>query len=104
MKDGWVREPLRDVADIIMGQSPPSWTYNQEKNGLPFFQGKAEFGEIYPTVKKYCSKPARVAKRNDILMTVRAPVGPVNLSPSECCIGRGLAAIRGKESKIDQIY
>src|SRR5690242_4777439 len=87
-----------------MGQSPPSSTYNNDGKGLPFFQGKAEFGDIYPTAVKYCSKPARIAAPNDILMTVRAPVGPVNLSPSECCIGRGLVAIRGKKSKIDQMY
>ncbi len=104
MKDGVAEEQLSEIADIIMGQSPPSSTYNQEGKGLPFFQGKAEFGDIYPTVVKYCSKPARIAKPNDILMTVRAPVGPVNLSPSECCIGRGLAAIRGRQSKIDQMY
>jgi type I restriction enzyme S subunit len=104
MTDGWISEPLSEIADILMGQSPPSSTYNREGNGLPFFQGKAEFGEMYPTVVKYCSKPLRVAEPNDILMTVRAPVGPVNLSPSKCCIGRGLCAIRGKKHKIDQVY
>jgi len=104
MKDRWVSEPLSDIADIIMGQSPPSSTYNQEGSGLPFFQGKAEFGEIYPTIAKYCSKPLRIAEKNDILMTVRAPVGPVNLSPTKCCIGRGLSAIRGKTHKIDRMY
>ena len=87
-----------------MGQSPPSSTYNEEGKGLPFFQGKAEFGEIYPVAAKYCSRPLRVAALNDILLSVRAPVGPVNLSPSQCCIGRGLSAIRGKQPKVDQMY
>jgi type I restriction enzyme S subunit len=104
MSDEWLREPLGEIAEVIMGQSPPSSTYNVDGKGLPFFQGKAEFGDIYPTPVKYCSKPQRIAQPNDILMSVRAPVGPVNLSPSECCIGRGLSAIRGKRHKIDQTY
>jgi type I restriction enzyme S subunit len=104
MANRWISEPLAEVADIIMGQSPPSSTYNDEGNGLPFFQGKAEFGEIFPVTVKYCSKPLRIAEPNDILMTVRAPVGPVNLGRSKCCIGRGLCAIRGKKQKMDQMY
>jgi type I restriction enzyme S subunit len=104
MSNEWVNEQLVEIADVLMGQSPPSSTYNQEGNGLPFFQGKAEFGDIYPVATKYCSRPLRVAEPNDILLSVRAPVGPVNLSPSKCCIGRGLSAIRGKKHKIDQLY
>jgi type I restriction enzyme S subunit len=76
-----------------MGQSPPGSTYNSVKNGLPFFQGKAEFGDKYPVATKYCSAPKRTAKANDILLSVRAPVGPTNLANEVCCIGRGLAAI-----------
>jgi len=86
-----------DIVKVIMGQSPPSSTYNTMKEGLPFFQGKAEFGDIYPKAKKYCSKPNRIANEGDILLSVRAPVGDVNLSPFICCIGRGLAAIRCKD-------
>ncbi len=85
---------LADIAEIIMGQSPPSKHYNFEGNGLPFFQGKSEFGEIYPEPQKWCSKPTKVAQPGDILISVRAPVGPTNIAPVECCIGRGLAAIR----------
>ena len=83
-----------DVAEIIMGQSPPSEVYNSNGKGLPFFQGKADFGFISPTVRQWCSAPIRVAKKNDILLSVRAPVGDVNLCKEECCIGRGLVAIR----------
>jgi len=83
-----------DVAKITMGQSPPSSTYNKEKNGLPFLQGKMEFGEIYPSTSVYCSEPIKIAESNDVLFSVRAPVGDVNLSPCRLCIGRGLAAIR----------
>ncbi len=78
-----------------MGQSPPSSTYNTEGRGLPFFQGKAEFGELYPCVRKWCAEPKKVANAEDVLISVRAPVGPTNLCPEKACIGRGLAAIRG---------
>ena len=85
------------VADLIMGQSPSSSTYNQDGVGLPFMQGKAEFGRIYPNPDKWCSLPSRVAEQNDVLMSVRAPVGDVNIAPFKCAIGRGLAAIRAKQ-------
>jgi type I restriction enzyme S subunit len=85
---------LADVAKIIMGQSPPSVTYNAKSIGLPFFQGKADFGEIYPTPRIYCSKPNKIAEPGDILISVRAPVGPTNLNRMKSCIGRGLSSIR----------
>lgn len=85
---------LKDCATIIAGQSPESKYYNTEGIGIPFFQGKADFGELYPTVRVYCSQPTRIAEKDDILLSVRAPVGPTNLSPGRVCIGRGLAAIR----------
>jgi len=103
-KKNWKSKRLRDVAEITMGQSPPSTTYNMEGNGLPFFQGKFEFKEIYPIPIKFCSQPIRIAKKNDVLLSVRAPVGPVNLAPSECCIGRGLSAIRANVEKLDQFF
>ena len=90
---GWERCVLPDFAGIVMGQSPNSVTYNQSGDGLPFFQGKAEFGKLYPTIKMYCSQPKKIAKRGATLLSVRAPVGPTNLAQSECCIGRGLAAL-----------
>ena len=85
---------LSDVADLVMGQSPPSPSYNEVGEGLPFYQGKSEFGATYPTPKKYCTDPKKIAEEGDILMSVRAPVGSTNLCPSKSCIGRGIAAIR----------
>lgn len=99
----WEEMTVAEVAEIVMGQSPPSGYYNTEGKGLPFFQGKAEFGELYPKVVKWCSVPGKVAHKDDVLISVRAPVGPTNLAPSECCIGRGLAAIRPKPG-ISQKY
>ncbi len=93
---------LSEIADIIMGQSPPSTTYNDNGIGLPFFQGKADFGFMFPVPKKFCTEPKKIAQKGDILISVRAPVGPVNLCNIECCIGRGLAAIRSK--KIDNMF
>ena len=75
-----------------MGQSPSSETYNRQCDGIPFFQGKAEFGEVFPTINMYCSRPKKIAKPGATLLSIRAPVGPTNLAPQECCIGRGLAA------------
>ena len=85
---------LKDCCIIIAGQSPESKHYNREGVGLPFFQGKADFGSLYPTIRVYCSKPTKVAEKGDILLSVRAPVGPTNLAPGTVCIGRGLTAIR----------
>ena len=85
---------LSDVADLIMGQSPPSSTYNDGGEGLPFFQGKTDFGFRHPVARLFCNAPLKIAKPNDILISVRAPVGPTNVADLKCCIGRGLAAIR----------
>ena len=85
---------LEDCATIIAGQSPKSEYYNTDGNGLPFFQGKADFGELYPQIRVYCSNPIKIAEKDDILLSVRAPVGPTNLAPTRVCIGRGLSAIR----------
>lgn len=96
---GWEWKKLGDrkIVHIEMGQSPPSRTYNQTGEGLPFYQGKAEFGDLYPTPKKWCSEPSKIAEKDDVLISVRAPVGPVNLCPEKSCIGRGLAALRALE-------
>jgi type I restriction enzyme, S subunit len=93
-----VRLGDKKLFELIMGQSPPSSSYNQNKRGLPFLQGKAEFGEIYPQPIKWCDKPIKVAKKNDILISVRAPVGDLNLADQKYCIGRGLAAISLKNN------
>ncbi len=78
-----------------MGQSPPSHTYNLKKEGLPFFQGSKEFGWRKPIKEKWCSNPKRIAEQGDVLISVRAPVGDMNIAVEKCCIGRGLASIRG---------
>ncbi len=91
---GWRWATLGEACDVILGQSPPSSTYNTEGVGLPFYQGKAEFGDLYPVPVKWCSAPQKVAEPGDILISVRAPVGPTNLCRERCCIGRGLAAVR----------
>lgn len=90
----WPRAKLSDVAMIVMGQSPPGETYNTDGIGLPFFQGKADFGTHHPTPRKWCYAPTRIAKAGDILLSIRAPVGPTNVVRETSCIGRGLAAIR----------
>jgi len=69
LPNGWTIEKLSNFVDIIMGQSPPSETSNKNGEGLPFFQGKAEFGAIYPTVEKYCSEPNKIANQGDVLLT-----------------------------------
>lgn len=84
---------LDSVCKINMGQSPDSSTYNDNKEGIPFFQGNADFGDIYPNIRKWCSNPIKIANKNDILLSVRAPIGAMNIANCECCIGRGLAAL-----------
>ena len=88
---------LSEISTIIMGQSPDSASYNDDGNGLPFFQGKADFGEKYTEVKHFTTDPSKIAEQGDTLISVRAPVGPVNVASVKCCIGRGLAAIRAKD-------
>lgn len=91
---GWKCVALGEVANVVSGQSPTSDTYRKEPVGLPFFQGKAEFGQRHPTARVWCIAPKTIAQPGDILISVRAPVGPTNVADVECCIGRGLAAIR----------
>lgn len=88
---------LCEMANITMGQSPDSSSYNDNGEGLPFFQGKADYGEKYTIVRQWTSKPSKLANNGDVLMSVRAPVGPVNISSCDCCIGRGLCAISAKD-------
>ncbi len=94
LPEGWVSVTLPECAEIVMGQSPPGSTYNEQRKGLPFFQGKADFGERFPTARVWCTQPNKIAEPGDILISVRAPVGPTNLANQVCAIGRGLAAIR----------
>ena len=103
LPEGWGWTMLDKACLIIQGQSPESITYNDEGKGVPFFQGKAEFGELYPSPVKWCTSPKKKALKGDILISVRAPVGPTNIAPFECCIGRGLAALRSRDG-IDSKY
>ena len=91
---------LKDVCNINMGQSPDSNSYNENGDGVPFFQGNADFGERYPIVKKWCNAPTKMATSEDILISVRAPIGAVNYAKEDCCIGRGLAAITPDKTKV----
>ena len=100
----WPSHQLGELAVVVMGQSPPGDTYNAEGHGLPFFQGKAEFSEQHPRVVKWCDAPLRIAEPGDVLLSVRAPVGPTNVARERCCIGRGLAAIRPRRSGLSASF
>jgi type I restriction enzyme S subunit len=100
MKVGTVGEDLH----LTMGQSPPGETYNEESEGMPFFQGRADFGFRYPVNRVYCIAPTRFAKAGDTLVSVRAPVGDVNMAKEKCAIGRGVAAVRHKTGSRSYTY
>ena len=87
-----------------MGQSPASDSYNDNGEGIPFFQGNADFGERYPVTRKWCSKPIKIAAPEDILISVRAPIGAMNYAKEECCIGRGLAALTPNKTKVSSNF
>lgn len=93
LPQGWARTMLSDFAHIEAGQSPPGESYNDSGEGTPFFQGKAEFGGLYPAVRKWTTRPTKFAEKDAILLSIRAPVGPTNLSPNRVAIGRGLAGV-----------
>jgi len=92
----WEAVTLAQIAEINMGQSPPSKDCNEQGDGLPFYQGNAEFGSKYPSPQKWCKRPKKLAVEGDILISVRAPVGEINIAPHKCCIGRGIAAVQAK--------
>ena len=95
---------LKDVCKISMGQSPNSSSYNDNSDGVPFFQGNADFGERYPITRKWCNEPTKMANPKDILISVRAPIGAINYAKEECCIGRGLAALTPDRNKVSPEY
>lgn len=95
---------LKDVCTINMGQSPESSSYNEIGDGIPFFQGNADFGERYPITRVWCNKPTKVAKAEDILISVRAPIGAMNYAKEKCCIGRGVAALTPNEEKVSSEF
>lgn len=94
-------DPMRlgdpSVAELILGQSPPSSSYNETGDGLPFYQGKVDFGMVFPTRRVWCSAGKKYARKRDVLLSVRAPVGDVNMATEDCVIGRGVAALRAGE-------
>ena len=101
---GWERLNLGEIAEIIMGQSPKSEFYNTSAEGLPFLQGSAEFGNMFPSPKKFTSNWKREAEADSILLSVRAPVGDMNIADAKYAIGRGLASIKGKENNTRFIF
>ena len=94
--EGWRVGKVGENFDLTMGQSPPGTTYNEEGIGTPFFQGRRDFTNRFPVKRVFCTEPKRFAKKDDSLISVRAPVGDLNMAIENCCIGRGLAAIRHK--------
>ena len=94
--EGWGVEKLENIANITMGQSPKGTSYNEVGEGMLFFQGSTDFGWRFPVVRQYTTEPSRIAEEDDILLSVRAPVGTLNIADTRCCIGRGLAAINSK--------
>lgn len=98
------RVRLADACTLVMGQSPSSNTYNQDGEGLPFYQGNADFGKENPMPRVWCSDPKRTADKGDVLVSVRAPIGAVNIANDRCCIGRGVAAIRPNKQLISTSF
>lgn len=94
--EGWSDQTLSQIANITMGQSPAGSSYNEEGTGTVFYQGSTDFGWLFPTTRQYTTAPSRMAKKGDILLSVRAPVGDMNIANTDCCIGRGLAALNSK--------
>lgn len=104
MKSSWKEQKLSEFVEIIMGQSPKSEYYNFDKDGVPFLQGNRTFGNLYPTYDTWCSNPTKTAKKNSVLMSVRAPVGDINIAPSDLCIGRGLSSLSMRNSNNRFLY
>lgn len=90
---GWRVTTVGEYFDLTMGQSPPGDTYNEIGEGIPFYQGRTDFGARFPTERVYCTEPTRLAKKGDVLVSVRAPVGDINVALNDCAIGRGVATV-----------
>ena len=102
--EGWEVRPLANCFNLTMGQSPLGSTYNDDGDGLPFFQGCSDFGFRYPENRRFCTAPTRIAHSDDTLVSVRAPVGEINMAWEKCCIGRGVAALRHKSGSSSFTY
>lgn len=104
LPDGWRMGTLSEIANITMGQSPDGETYNLGGEGVIFYQGRTDFGRRFPTARVYTTTPKRYAKEGDVLLSVRAPVGDINIASHNCCIGRGLASLRCKIDGQSYLY
>ena len=93
------RVKLTELCELNMGQSPDSKSYNVVGKGLPFYQGNADFGTLHPSPRVWCALPQKTARKDDVLLSVRAPVGAVNIATETCCIGRGLAALKARPER-----
>ena len=102
--EGWNVGSINSSFELTMGQSPPGHTYNNEGDGLPFYQGRSDFGFRYPTRRRHCTTPTRIAQPADTIVSVRAPVGDINIASERSCIGRGLAALRHKSQSVSFTY
>lgn len=98
--EDWKLEETSKIMDITMGQSPPSESYNETGEGLPFYQGIADFGYLNPNITVWCTDPKKTAKENSILFSVRAPVGETNLITTLCCLGRGVASLKPRKNNL----
>jgi type I restriction enzyme S subunit len=89
----WVEKRISEIALVTMGQSPTSDSYNENGDGLPFLQGNRTFGAKYPTFDTFTTAPNKIADANDVILSVRAPVGDLNITPVKMCLGRGVCSL-----------
>lgn len=101
---GWRHSSVGEAFVLTMGQSPPGDTYNEKGDGLPFYQGKTDFGFRFPVQRIFCNAPTRIAAAGDTLVSVRAPVGDVNMAIAKCCLGRGVAGVRHPEGHASFVF
>ena len=101
---GWSIKPLSEIADITMGQSPPGTSLNSDELGTVFYQGCTDFTKRFPVNRLFTTDPKRLANKGDILLSVRAPVGTLNIANESCCIGRGVAALSSKSGHKNFLY
>ena len=102
--EGWSVGTLSDLADVTMGQSPNGKSFNENGDGIVFYQGRTEFGVRYPSIRLYTTEPTRYAEPMSVLLSVRAPVGDINIATQRCCIGRGVASIKSKTDDNAYMY
>ena len=102
--EGWRVGTLSDLANVTMGQSPNGKSFNENGDGIVFYQGRTEFGVRYPSIRLYTTEPTRYAEPMSVLLSVRAPVGDINIATQRCCIGRGVASIKSKTDDNAYMY